>query len=172
MVINSKKNIAKNCIHCSYILFPFFSHLIQRVSSPVPLCMGRQLTYPRNCLMFLQRCLLTYPREWFNSWRKCQTRDGNRLPQRTSQNFPNLPHSSKQLYWLYWLLSCWILGQNICHANQFPIRVFYLRRRRQKQVQECSHSVRLSVRPSVCLSVRPSQNLVITTPLKLLIQLS
>ena len=29
-----------------------------------------------------------------------------------------------------------------------------------------------SLRPSVCLSVRPSQNLVIATPLKLLIQLS
>ena len=37
-------------------------------------------------------------------------------------------------------------------------------------------SLRPSVRPSVCLSVRlsvrPSQNLVIATPLKLLIQLS
>ena len=33
-------------------------------------------------------------------------------------------------------------------------------------------SLRPSVRPSVRLSVRPSQNLVIATPLKLLIQLS
>ena len=47
---------------------------------------------------------------------------------------------------------------------------FYLRRQKAKAglgVQSLRPSVRLSVRPSV----RPSQNLVIASPLKLLIQL-
>ena len=39
-------------------------------------------------------------------------------------------------------------------------------------VAEDESRSRSAVTPSVCLSVRPSQNLVIATPLKLLIQLS
>ena len=57
-----------------------------------------------------------------------------------------------------------IFKKDIIISKIWSAILIYLRRLGRKQVLECSHSLRLSV--------RPSQNLVIATPLKLLIQLS